>query len=310
LRIIEPFSIGFNYLQIGNIVHRKTNPRMKKITLAILPLLLCLISNKIWSQAPNKSDSTKDIGVAVTPAHLNYNLKTGESKTYEIKVTNETKMKRSFKVTLKDFDMDKSGKSSFMEAGKSEHSLSAWISVSPTFMELAPGTMQKIKVTLNVPDSEGTNRAAWCILMVEEAKERQALEPDGNDQKIALGIIPSFAFGVYIYQNPPFVSNNKVEIKRFDIQKQDNKARNIEMSLVNTGNGIAFCTAYVEITNQNTGKQQRLMVKRFTILPGYTRNYLYGLPTKLEKGKYSVVGVLDFGSKEVIETAENEFVVE
>jgi hypothetical protein len=281
---------------------------MKKTTLlmAITLIVFCL-SKKAYSQ----TDSTlKDIGVAVSPSHINFNIKSGESKTYEVTITNETKVKRSFKMSLKDFDMDKSGHETFMAAGSGEHSLSKWISVSPTFVELLPGVKQKIRVTLNVPDTEGANSAAWCVMMIEEAKERQKLESEGGDQKIAFGILPPFAFGVFIYQNPPVVKNNKVEIKNFAVQSIDNKPKNIELTLVNTGDGIAACSAYIQLTNTNTGVSRRLLVKsRFVVLPGYTRNYLYSLPEKLEKGKYSAVGVLDYGSKDVVEAAEVEFEV-
>ncbi|MEI6594664.1 MAG: hypothetical protein WCO28_03810 [Bacteroidota bacterium] len=281
------------------------------IQLFIITLFLGVSSLTAFSQTAIPFDSAlKDVGVAVSPSHLNFNVKPGESKTIEVKVTNETKSKRSFKVTLKDFDMDKSGASSFMSAGTGEHSLSTWLNISPTFMELQPGASQKIRVTLTLPDSEGTNRAAWCAMMVEEAKERQKLETDPNDQKIAFGITPSTAFGIWIYQNPPNVAVKKVEIVNFALQKLNNKPRNIELTLVNKGDGISFCTTYVELTNTNTGKTQRLLVKRFTLLPGYTRNYLFSLPEKLDKGKYSAVGVLDYGSKDEVQAAELEFKVE
>lgn len=283
---------------------------MKKSVLILFFLSTLFLSTRLYPQTPVADSVFKDVGVAVSPSRVNFNVKPGESKTVEVKVTNETKIKRTFKVSLKDFDMDKSGHSSFMAAGTSEHSVAKWINISPTFIEMQPGATQKISVTLNVPDSEGSNRAAWCVMMVEEAKERQKLETEPSDQKIAFGITPAFGFGVYIYQNPPTVANKKVEIKNFAIQKPEGKVKNIEMMLVNSGDGIASCVAYVELTNTNTGKTQRLLVKRFVILPGYSRNYLFGLPEKLDKGKYSAVGVLDFGSKDVVEAAELEFKVE
>ncbi len=281
-----------------------------KIRTTIISCLLLGVTSLAFAQA-NKSDTLlSDVGVAVSPTRVNFNVKPGESKSYEVTITNETKRKRTFKAALKDFDMDKSGSPAFMLAGSSEHSLSKWINISPTFMELAPGGVQKVKITLSLPDSEGLNRASWCIMMVEETKERQVLETEASDQKIAFGITPTFGFGVYLYQNPPNVANNKVEIKNFTIQKADSKQRNIELALNNTGDGIATCTAYVELTNTNTGKTQRLLVKRFVILPGYRRNYLFALPEKLDKGNYSAVGVLDFGSKEVVEAATLEFVID
>ncbi len=278
---------------------------MKKL---ILQLTIFVFASVALAQ--EKPDSLKDVGVAVTPSHLNYNLKAGESKTQEVKITNETKIKRSFRITLKDFDMNNAGKPVFMDAGKSEHSISRWLSVSPTLVELQPGASAKIRMTLNLPDSDGVNRAAWCIALIEEVKDRESLEPEGGDKKISLGIIPSVGFGVYIYQNPPNVAINKVEIKNFKLQGADKAHRAIELTLSNTGDGIASCSAYIELTNSRTGKSQRLMVKRFTILPGYTRNYLYQLPENLDKGKYSAVGVLDFGSKDEVEAAELEFLIE
>jgi len=59
-----------------------------------------------------------------------------------------------------------------------------------------------------------------------------------------------------------------------------------------------------------TGAQRKLPVKQFTILPGFTRVFSFPLPEDLPKGKYSSVGVMDFGNKEHVEAAELEFTYE
>lgn len=270
-----------------------------------------LLTFSLFSVAQVNDSTLKDVGVAVSPSHLNFNLKPNESKTYEVKVTNETLINRSFTVTVKDYDVDKAGKTTFMEAGASKYGMSNWLSVSPSFFELKPGMVQKITVTLAVPDTGFTNRAAWSIMLIEEKKQRESLDSKSESKKISLGVIPSFGFGVYIYQNPPTVQNNKVEIKNFLLHKSlDSTQKSVEMVLQNMGDGIASCVSYIELTNLSTGKQQKLLVKRFTILPGYIRNYMFSLPATLEKGKYSAVGVLDYGSKDVVEAAELEFVVD
>lgn len=277
-----------------------------------LLLLFCFTLTYSIVFGQDAADTTiKDVGVAVSPSHVNFNLKPGESKSYDVKITNETRITRTFNVSLKDYDVDKAGKTSFMEAGASKFGMVNWLTASPTFFELKPGQVQKVTLTLNVPDSGFSNRAAWSIMLIEEKKQRESLDNEGDDKKMSLGVIPSFGFGVYIYQNPPTVTNNKVEIKNFVMQQNaDTARRNIELTLSNIGDGIASCVAFVELTNQNTGKQQKLMVKRFTVLPGYSRNYLFALPEKLEKGKYSAVGVLDYGSKDIVEAAELEFTVQ
>jgi hypothetical protein len=279
-----------------------------KNQIAFIYFLLTL--SAAFAQTPTDT-ALKDIGVAVSPSHVNFNLKPGETKTYEVKVTNETLVRRSFSVTVKDFDADNAGKTSFMDGGKSKYGMSNWLNISPTFFELKPGAVQKVSVTLSVPDSSSSNRAAWSIMLIEERKQREELDNNPNDKKISLGVIPSFAFGVYLYQNPPTVANNKVEIKNFTIQKSaETSQRKVELTLQNVGDGIATCISYIELTNQSTGKQQKLLVKRFVVLPGNTRNYVYALPANLEKGKYSAVGVLDYGSKDVVEAAELEFTID
>lgn len=279
---------------------------MKKTFTLIILFAFCALS--VFAQ----TDSLlKDVGVAVSPSHINFNLKPGESKTFEVKVTNETQLKRSFGIVLNDYDVDQAGKTAFMETGKSKYGISQWLTIAPTFFEVQPGGFQKVKVTLTIPDTGFSNRAGWCLMMVEERKKRESIDNKGGDRKISLGVIPTFAFGVYIYQNPPTVKNNKVEIKNFVSSLPANKkTRNIEFALENVGDGIAFCIAYVELTNLKTGKQQKLMVKRFTILPGNKRNYLFPLPENLEPGKYSAVGVLDFGSNDEVEAAELNFDIE
>ncbi len=283
---------------------------MKTKIIWLFILLVFPFINVVFAQTPDTT-ALKDVGVAVSPSHINFNLKPGESKTYEVKVINETLIKRSFSTTLKDFDMNNAGKTSFSDSGSSKYGMSNWLSIAPTFFDLKPGEVQKVRITLSIPDTGFSNRAAWSILLIEEKKQREALDNEGSDKKISLGVVPSFGFGVYLYQNPPTVQNNKVEIKNFKLQTgKEKKQRNIEITLQNMGDGIASCVSYIELTNQSTGKQQKLMVKRFVVLPGYTRNYLFSLPENLEKGKYSAVGVLDYGSKDLVEAAELEFLVD
>jgi len=41
----------------------------------------------------------------------------------------------------------------------------------------------------------------------------------------------------------------------------------------NTGDGIGYCLYYIELTNLLTGKQNKLKVKQFGILPKYEKNW-------------------------------------
>ena len=253
----------------------------------------------------SKNKSTK--GISVSPAHFNLALNPGETKTYKITVNNTTDFKKQFQVNVYDFNMNGRGKSSFLPAGDGKYSLSKWLNISPTFIEVKPKQRKEVSFTITVPTSNDGFKSAWSIIMLEEQKPRLKIggtNRDGNT--IALGIVPTFAFGVFVYQNPPNVLTNSIEITNFTFKSRDNR-KAIFIEAQNKGDGIAYCTSYIDLTNLDTGRQQRLKVKRFTIVPDLIRDFIFELPLKMPQGKYLAVGVLDYGSAEEIQAAKLEF---
>lgn len=275
------------------------------VNLFVIALLITV--NSVFSQRVNNPKNRTSTGVSVSPAHFHFNQKQGEIKTYDITVNNSTAKSKQFKVNIYDFDMNAYGKSSFLPPGKGKYSLSKWVSISPSFIDVKPFEKKKIKVTVSVPNDETGKKAAWSILMIEQEAPRTSLiDTQKNNGTVALGVIPTFAFGVFAYQNPPNVEDNKVEFKDFQYNSTT-KGKTMYFEVENTGDGIAYCTSYVELTNLETGDNQRLKVKKFTILPDLIRKFKFNLPKKLSKGKYLAVGVLDYESSDEIQAAKMEF---
>ncbi|MCD4729020.1 MAG: motile sperm domain-containing protein [Bacteroidales bacterium] len=278
-------------------------------------LIILLISlqtrGNINSYSPGTEDDEKyNKGVTVSPSHLKFNVDMGKMKTKTIKITNYTDSKQKFRVKYNDFDISIDGKSSFLEAGTSDYSLSDLISISPTFIELEPGSAKEISITIQVPGGEEAAKAAWGVILIEQAEEKKVLDPGTQGgETIAFGITPIFSFGIWVYQNPPYVENNKVDIIDF-IYDSENEQKLLILSAENKGDGIAFCKVYVELTSLNTGKQKSLGGQKYTLLPGYTRIFAFKVPGTLAKGNYSAVGVLDYNSDEEIVAAELELSIE
>lgn len=272
--------------------------------------VLLLFISSVYSQ--NKSvknvgisSSKQASGVSVSPAHFHLNLKQGQSKVYSITINNDTPSSKSFGLKMLDFNMNGKGKSQFLEAGEGKYSLSKWVSISPTFVELKPHEKRKIDFTVTVPNSESGAKAAWSIIMIEQQEARTSLSPDNKTEgTVALGVIPTFAFGVFVYQNPPNVALNEVEFIDFVYNETSKK---ISIIAENKGDGISYCTSYIDLTNLKTGEQQRLKVKKFTILPDLVRDFIFQIPSDVEPGDYIAVGVLDFENSEEIQAAKMEF---
>lgn len=268
------------------------------------------VANDSIPKTINSSTNGKVTGVAVSPAHFHLSINPGEEKTIKITVTNNTDKKNSFKVSMVDFDMNSGGKAMFLPpSADREYSLSRWCTVAPTFIELEAGEKKKVSVNIVVPANEDGKKAAWTIVMVEQQVPRDRLDPtDSEGGTVAFGVIPTYAFGIFVYQNPPNVDNNNVEITNFKYNEADSLS-NIEIKANNIGDGIAYCVAYVDITNLTTGYQKRLLVKRFTIVPKLEREFRFTLPDDLPKGDYLAVGVIDYKNADEIKAAKTKFTI-
>lgn len=269
-------------------------------------------SNKEQNAPKNKYNAVPDsafddAGVSVSPSSMHLSIKPGQTEIKEIKVKNFTKKTHKFQVGFSDFEMSPNGKPmGIRNRDSSQYGLSKWINVAPSYFELKPGQEIKVKLTISIPNEPEGYKAHWTIVTIDMVPERPPLDVQKNDKTIALGIIPSFGFGVYVYQNPPNVQINKLTVKQFTLTEKDGK-KLLKFEVKNVGDGISYCKSYVELTNLGTGQQQRLKVKNFTILPQFNREFYYDLDElKLKPGKYLAMGVIDFGSEEEILATELE----
>ncbi|MBA3705760.1 MAG: hypothetical protein H0W84_07615 [Bacteroidetes bacterium] len=260
----------------------------------------------------NSTDSVQETGISVSPSTLRFNVKPGSTQTKTIKVTNDTKRPHSFQVNFQDFGAGRDNKESIGVPVEYPNALSKYLVVSPTLVELKPRETKTISVTVDIPAGDATAIAMWTTLTLDQVTERSKLEtPGAASNTLALGITAGIGFGVNIHQNPPNVRVNNVEIQSLKYKKGEEKnKRSLVMQAKNTGDGIGYCLYYIELTNLLTGKQHKLRVKQFGILPKYEKEFDFELPKELANGKYSALAVLDFGNKDELQTAELEFTIE
>lgn len=253
-------------------------------------------------------DSTDISGVSVSPSKMNFFLKVGETRNREVTITNYTSSSQQFKISLRDFGINHNGSNNIMEEGQnSKYSLKQWANISPNFVTLEPNSERKIKVRLSIPNAEDNNHAAWSMVLIEQVNKREEFNPNfQSGEKMGFGVVPSFAFGIWLYQNPPYLDKTVVNILSFS--KSTHKEEIVLKSeLENTSENIAFCKAYIEITNLKTGAITKKSDKKFTLLPTHKREIFFPVPESLPEGKYSSVIVVDFGNENEIAIGEMEF---
>ncbi len=257
------------------------------------------------------TDTITNTGVAVAPSTMYFRTKPGKSQTIYLTITNDQRHPEKFKISFLDYTMDNQGKTKEVPLGQfADYGLSKYILAAPSVVDLRAGEKKKIAITVSMPETDEAYRASWTMMMVDRLNERKYLVPDKNsDKEMQMGVIPTYGFGIHVYQNPPNVKINKVEITRFNFTYNDT-SKFVSLTVKNTGDGMGFCKSYVEINNLKTGKVEKDLLKQFVVFPGLQRSFELVVPGKIEKGKYSVLLVLDFGSKEQLETAEQEITVQ
>lgn len=262
-------------------------------------LLVSLLSLFVWSVCHSQSAS-------VSPSRLYYEVPSGEYRTQTIKVTNNGQKDQSFTVSFGDFEpKGMQGKSELKASGESPNSCSRWLSASPGFFTLKPGESKDVQVIMQVPNDPDANRVKWATMLVKLASERT--KPLDAENQMGLGIQQTFQFVVHIFQTPPNVTFKSAKILHFkDISVAADSVKRLEMLVENNGDAIVDCASYIELTNLATGTNERLDIKAFTILPGSRREVVFTIPAATAAGLYSVLGVVDYGSREAIEAAEIE----
>jgi hypothetical protein len=240
--------------------------------------------------------------ISTSPTRLNFKVPPGGSQRGKITVANNSEESQAFQVDFGDFDASRSGKSQFLQKGELERSCADWVSADPAYFELGPGEQQEIMLVMDVPQDSSALMARWAVAYIRLAQERQG--QDRNSDGLIVNLNQSYRFGVYIFQTPPSVTYSKGEVIDFT-----HKENSLVLRLRNVGETFLKCNSYAEITNLSNGETTRLESKSFTVLPASNRDVVFELPSTYAPGRYSVLGVLDYGNRDEVAAAEIEITI-
>jgi hypothetical protein len=246
---------------------------------------------------------------SVSPSRLYFKTSVGDYKLQEVTISNNSTRAQAFTISFGDFEpAGMQGKSTVMQPGESPNSCAGWLSADPSYFEVPAGQSKKVKVMLQVPATPEADKVKWAAMKIRLSKEKNT-PAGGNVESIGMGITETFQFVIHIFQSPPSVTHKLAEILEFkEVAAENSDERLLILKVKNTGEAILDCASYLELTNLKTGYEERRKPFAYTLLPGSMREVKFVLPGHLEKGKYSVLGVVDYGSRESVQAAEMEIV--
>ncbi|OFX73672.1 MAG: hypothetical protein A2X12_00595 [Bacteroidetes bacterium GWE2_29_8] len=271
-----------------------------------LTLMLLLIFINTFSQ-----------DMSVSPTRLYFDNAPGETKNKTVKITNNSEQSISFNIKFSDFSATgNKGKSDISKTINEDdpNGLAKYLSVSPTFIELGPKEIKDVNVSLYLPADPESENVKWAAMSIVQTKERISPSEEKDASKMGMGIVPVMGFVIHIFQTPPSVAKNidmkKAQIISFkQIYNEADSNYKFILEAENIGKAILDCASFVELTNLNTGKNQRLKPIPFTLLPNARREVIFSIPNEFPKGKYSVMGIIDYRGKEVEAAEIEDFII-
>ncbi|HIA11775.1 MAG TPA: hypothetical protein EYN69_06840 [Flavobacteriales bacterium] len=236
----------------------------------------------------------------VAPITLNFAVEPGDMESQIITVRNHGNKPQSFVLSLGDMQKNRDGKSVKVAPGSTKRSCANWITLNPSYFELAPNEAKEIEVLMQVPPSGESSR--WGVIYVKTAREQSALEVD---KIVAAGITVSPRIVVNVYQSPGSNAKYFAKISKLvEISKPQDSLRVFNVEIENTGDNRIDCKLYLVASNLETASESKTNPVRITMLPEEIRTVELKLPADLLPGPYSVAAILDYGHRTNLEAVQ------
>ncbi|HNW99131.1 MAG TPA: hypothetical protein PKK00_12045 [Bacteroidales bacterium] len=253
----------------------------------IILLFFTLIFKTLFSQS-----------VSVSVTKLYYNVGRGENNIQTVTLKNNSTNKQSFQITFCGFESPgNKGKTVLITADTNKNSCAKWLNVTPSSFILNAGESKDISVELKLPDIPEAEKTKWAAMQII------ARNDNDKEQNTGLDVTENMKIIVHIFQTPPNLKMNKLEITNFE---NNDSNKTIILEVKNTGETILICNSSVEFNNIITNKKQNVKSKPFTLLPNTYREIDFDLPDNIEKGKYLVTGYVEYNNNDNVLSAKQE----
>lgn len=230
---------------------------------------------------------------SVAPAKIAFNAEPGEMQVRNILVKNHSNRKVGILLEVKDYLVNRQGKTQYLEANSTRNTLANIITISPSYLEINPNEEKNAQVSLQAPLDDFTSK--WGIITVSPAQEQQAFEADAE---VTTGLNISGRIAIQISQTPPGArGNSKVLINNLrEATEPSDSIRTFEVDINNVGDNIASCKVYLIAADIRTTEERTFSPLKFQAYPKTTRTLELKLPDVLSNGQYSLSAVLDYGA--------------
>ncbi|HZT74883.1 MAG TPA: hypothetical protein VE996_14665 [Terriglobales bacterium] len=231
---------------------------------------------------------TGGLKLAISPLRVEFNLQPGASYTDAAHVANDGTMPVRLLATVNDWTITAAGSPEFLPPGApapDPFACAAWIRLSPDSFELAPGAMQRVRFTVQVPP--GTP-AMGCRAALLFTSAPPLVRPVGK-QVLTRARLASI---LYIRVGHPEVAGGAA-----DVSLTPAGSGAWAMSLVVRNQGRTYFRANGQLTLLDAAGQvlAQAPLDSQIVLPGTARRFTFPVTASLAPGTYRLRATVDVG---------------
>jgi P pilus assembly chaperone PapD len=241
----------------------------------------------------------------VSPGTLMFATNPGSSQTQQITLRNKGNTEQSYIFNLSDWLTDENGEVKYFSPGTTPRSCADWITVSPALITLQPNETANINVTMLVPNDNPSTK--WAVLFVQSAVEQTGAK--AVDKQMSLGVQLALRIAVTVYQSPASNTLYKATIEGLTEKLGEDGTRSYTSQVINLGDKVLNCKVYFTVSNLETAEEFTSTPIEFSLLPENNKKVSYTLDKPLEKGKYAVAAILDYGYNQELDGVQLEIEV-
>lgn len=229
----------------------------------------------------------------VAPIRMNFRSEPGETETRTFTIRNHGNRKETIVLATRDYLVHRHGERELLPPGTTRYSMANWITFNPSFVELQPNEEEVVQVTFQAPLDDYSSK--WGIMSFASTIERTAYSADKNVQT---GLFVSGRVDAYITYTPPTTQEPNIVISNLrEVTSEDDKDRIFTVNIDNLGDNLTRCELYLIASSLVADVEKKFETIRITAYPQSSRTIELELPDVLEKGRYSLAAILDYGSK-------------
>lgn len=241
----------------------------------------------------------------VAPVILEFDAEPSTSQMKIVNVKNHSSKPMSYIVSLADFLPNQHGGHEALPPNTVKNSCANWITVNPSFFEVAPGGDVSLQVSMLVPTDE--YKTAWCTIYLQPSREQTSWSVD---RQTATGVVVSGRIGVNVYQAPKSMGTYAVRVSNLqEVFSGDvNAPRRFSAVLENTGERIANCKMFIMLSRLDAivegHEDVRIDLEQIAVFPKMSRIVEFTLPEGMAPGIYSLALLADYGARFPLEGAQ------